>query len=80
MVTESISGYFPDLEHRDMNAWIVRRFIVEEKLIKDKDVKAKAESLSLRKAGLEYPIVSDRALELLTQFATTYRCETGFLQ
>ena len=33
---------------RDMNAWIVRPFSVEEGVIKDEDVTAKVEFLSLR--------------------------------
>ena len=44
---ESISGYFPDLERREKNTWIVRPFTVEEGVSKDDNVTAK-ESLGLR--------------------------------
>jgi hypothetical protein len=40
-VTESISGCFPDLEQHDMNAWLMSPFTMEEKVIKDNDVKQK---------------------------------------
>jgi hypothetical protein len=45
LVTESTSRYFTDVEQHDMNAWILGPFTVEEKVMEDKHVKAKAEFL-----------------------------------
>ena len=45
---ESISGYFPDLEHREKNTWIARPFSLKEGIIKDDDVTAEREFLGLR--------------------------------
>jgi hypothetical protein len=64
-----------------MQVWIVRSSSVEENVCEGKDIKAKAEFLGLPedntlKAGLECPILSSRAPELLIPFAL-FRCEAA---
>ena len=48
---ESTSGHFPDLELREKNTWIMIPFSVEERVVKDDGVTAKAEFLGLREGN-----------------------------
>lgn len=47
-VVESIEKYFPDLENRYVNAWVLRPFSVDESVFPDIEIEAKAQFLGLR--------------------------------
>ena len=96
-VIDSIDKYFPGLDERARDSWIMKPFSVEEGIIPDADVTVKLEFVSLRedlqlktecaeqevqtfwvRIQEEYQILSKKALGLLIQAPTTYRCEAGF--
>ena len=47
-VIESLKQYFPDLDNRQSNSWILRPFSTVDDIFKDEDVAAKVEFLGLR--------------------------------
>lgn len=96
-VIGAIDNYFPGLDERACDSWIMKPFSVGEGTIPDSDVAAKLEFVSLRedlqlktdfseqevqtfwaRVQRDYPILSKKALALLVQAPTTYRCEAGF--
>ena len=95
-ISEAIESYFPGLDDRSRDAWIVRPYSVEEGAINDTDVAAKVEFFRIREDAQlqsdfmeqelvtfwlkvkDCPLLSRRALPLLVQSPSTYRCEAGF--
>ncbi|XP_025202808.1 zinc finger BED domain-containing protein 5-like, partial [Melanaphis sacchari] len=47
-VVDSIDKYFPDLENRQVNTWVLRPFSVDESVFSDIEIEAKAQFLELR--------------------------------
>lgn len=47
-VIDSVKHYFPDMDNRHSNSWILRPFTSDANIIKDEDVAAKVEFLELR--------------------------------
>ena len=96
-ISEAIERYFPRLDDRSRDEWIVRPSVrVEDGAISDTDVAAKVEfyriceDAQLKSDFMEQelvtfwlkvkdcPVLSKRALTLLVQSPSTYRCEAGF--
>ncbi|XP_025420883.1 zinc finger BED domain-containing protein 5-like [Sipha flava] len=47
-VVDSISKYFPDLKNRQVNAWVLRPFSVDENVFPDTEIETKSQFLGLR--------------------------------
>ncbi|XP_039750840.1 SCAN domain-containing protein 3-like [Pararge aegeria] len=47
-IIDSLKQYFPDLDNRQSNSWILRPFSTDDDIIRDEDVAAKVEFLGLR--------------------------------
>lgn len=95
-ISESIESYFPRLDDRSRDVWIIRPLSIEDGAISDTDVTAKVEfyqiceDVQLKSGFMEQelatsrlkvkdcPVLSKKALILLVQSPSTYRCEAGF--
>ncbi|XP_060855696.1 protein FAM200A-like [Metopolophium dirhodum] len=47
-VVDSIGKYFPDLKNRQVNAWVLRPFSVDENVFPDTEIETKSQFLGLR--------------------------------
>lgn len=47
-VIDSLKQYFPDIDNRQSNSWILRPFSTNDEIFEDEDVSAKVEHLGLR--------------------------------
>ncbi|GBP95151.1 hypothetical protein EVAR_71370_1 [Eumeta japonica] len=48
----SLQQYFPDMDNRQSNSWVLRPFLTDDNIFKDEDVSAKVEFLGLLKVSV----------------------------
>ncbi|GBP96328.1 Protein ZBED8 [Eumeta japonica] len=49
-VISSLQQYFPDMDNRQSNSWVLRPFLTDDNIFKDEDVSAKVEFLGLHQS------------------------------
>ena len=84
VVNGAIESYFQELDDHCTNAWICRRFSVKESAIDDSDVAHLSSEVDYTEQELltywrnvqdNCLIISKRAMTMLIQSQSTYRCE-----